>query len=54
MRGSRRRSFIVRVIHEAPGRRFVVHDLRSGEVREFARWEELRRYLERCRGRRLR
>lgn len=54
MRGSQRRSFIVRVIHAPPGKRFVVHDLKTGEVREFARWEELRQYLERGWASRLR
>lgn len=54
MRGSQRRSFLVRVIHTPSGKHFVVHDLRTGEVREFARWEELRQYLERYWGARLR
>lgn len=54
MRGSQWRSFLVRVIHTPSGKRFVVHDLKTGEVHEFARWEELRQYLERYRGARLR
>lgn len=34
-----RRSLIVRVIDGRGGRRIVVHDLRSREVRSFATWE---------------
>ena len=61
-----RRSFIVRVVpvpEQTPAtnlsrpvnqHRFFVHDLRTGEQREFEDWEDLRGYLERLWVRQLR
>jgi hypothetical protein len=37
-------SLIVRVIEGRGGRRIVVHDLRSRQVREFSSWEDALAY----------
>jgi hypothetical protein len=53
-RGLFPRSFMVRVVHQPGGTCFKVQDLKTGEVKVFTNWEELKRYLLQFQEQRLR